>query len=394
MITSYVISAYFLQMKTRLAGIPFYDKVIYSPTLDNTAGTVRRQYVGLDKALKDVSKNNNWVIIFWSREALKKSQYQARRFDMLTGMTNSKADTRISDISLSVNYTSSSPLMLESVEEAFLTFEPNFSFDVDMGEYGIIKASVNNFDTGSFTKEDPTTLGSLVTLSTTLTLTFPVLYNRLLSDFSLMSDVNATVKDIFNNLVIPADGTFLKLSTNENDAGAIGAVLTLYLLGIDNVVECLTVMLDATNTTIPIITTKKYLKVFGVMSDKDIQKILSIKTFNDVTIWEGTLTKGVLYGCISPNNSTDAKGCIVKVSANIPILGSIVVHGIGISGVERYEVVNFLNSKSGYTKYNYSSITQIFVGNGALATYSVKVESSYPIIERVNFSIYNYLPKL
>jgi len=389
-------------MKSRLSGIPFFDKVIYSPGLQFD-GNVRRRTVQVDKSLKDATSNNNWVVIYWSRDVLKRSQYQGRRFSTLTGMSTSNADTRIGDIALSVNYCSSSALMLESVEEALLTFENNFAFDVDMGEFGVIRASVNNFDTGGFTKEDSATLGSLVTLSTTLTLTYPILYNRLSMDYPLYTDVGANQSDIFSNANIFSNGTsvspinvstgsILKISTDINDLGALGAKITLYLLNTTNVVEKLDINLDSSNTTVPSITTGVYLKVFAVESDRDIQHVLRIKNANDVSVWEGTLEGHFLYGSKQPNVSGDSKSSIVKVTVNLPITGAIVVHGIGISGVERYEVLNFSNSISVFTSYSYSNISDLFIGDGQLATYNVKVESSTPIIEKVSLGIYNYLP--
>lgn len=175
MIISHVLSAFLSLVHSGIKnqGFPIFDEIVYAPDLiwDEEP---RKVCVSNDFQLKIETDQNNWLIMIWNREALKVSDTQARKFVPIRNSDGKTLHARYGDLNVSLAFICTSIYMLEGVEEYLLTNDYRINYFVNVPNLGDIGVAVKDWNVGSLVKDDLTNYGSVVTLTITATIGFPV----------------------------------------------------------------------------------------------------------------------------------------------------------------------------------------------------------------------------
>jgi len=380
MITSLVLNTYFNILRNKLTGFPLFSEFVYAPDLAFDP-KVREYIVKSDVNFKSTTGLDNWVAVVWNRELAKKSVYQSRRFNLSnkSGNVADLGDARLVDISLNLNYISTSLTLLEGFEEIFIPTDNNIDFDVNLGERGYVTASVNNFELISLTKESNETLGSLVTLSTSQSITYPLIYFGNVDNSSLITGLQGTSLDIFNNIAITDQ---IKVVTT--DSTLVGKLLTMYVIK-NNILVSVPVILSTTGIIIDNVT-----NVLAIMCVQSGTNVTITNAEGTKQVWSHPVVTNKLYGGLAEN--TVAKNQQLRISSSVNVTGYVGIIGTDSTNSTIFEVLYLNNRNSIYTQNKYITLNYLLIGDIAtICQWTVEVLGTVnrSLISQINFDIYN-----
>jgi hypothetical protein len=184
--TSIVIDSLFDHIHNRLKYFPIASftkngrtfKHIYDPNL-NFDSKLRENIVFQDIAIKEKEDSSNWIAIVWSREQLvsikrRKDIYEPNVLRNKRNLESVLYKHKNADLTLNVNFICSSISLCEDLEEHILTHPFEQNFPVEFRHLGTFDANIQTFDITGLSEENYDSFGSIVTLSTTMLISFPL----------------------------------------------------------------------------------------------------------------------------------------------------------------------------------------------------------------------------
>lgn len=201
MITTKVIYDYLVGIRTELynQNIPILDEIKYDPntTFDSA---LRKILVDSDVAFKTAENVDNIVGMLWSREPIQKNTVLGRQFSAYINnvppeYTSDEYKAMLVELPVTIALISSSADLLEEIEEYFLTSEMYKKLTVNISPtIGDIEVSIKDFSVTSLTAEDMNTYGSIMAISITSTLNYP-LFRLKAEDVKVIKEINLNIYD-------------------------------------------------------------------------------------------------------------------------------------------------------------------------------------------------------
>lgn len=218
MITSKIIYDYLVDIRTQLYNqdIPILDEIKYDPntTFDPA---LRKILVDQDLSFKTTENVDNIVGMLWSREPIQKGTAISRKFNAYinsippTYLTD-KFKATLVELPLTIALISSSADYLEEIEEYFLTSDIYNKITVTISpEIGNIDVAVKDFVVNSLTAEDTNTYGSIMAISITSTLSYP-LFRLTDEDLKVIKEINL---NIYDGIYVNRDSVLLSTTKIE-----------------------------------------------------------------------------------------------------------------------------------------------------------------------------------
>lgn len=201
MITTKVIYDYLVGIRTELYNqeIPILDEIKYDPntTFDSA---LRKILVDSDVAFKTAENVDNIVGMLWNREPIQKNTVLGRQFNAYINnlpptYTSNEYRAVLVELPITIVLISSSADLLEEIEEYFLTSEMYKKITVNISPtIGDIDVSIKDFSVSSLTAEEMNTYGSIMAISITSTLSYP-LFRLKAEDVKVIKEINLNIYD-------------------------------------------------------------------------------------------------------------------------------------------------------------------------------------------------------
>jgi len=210
----------------------------------------------------------------------------------------------------------------------------------------------------------------------------------------LMTSVISLATDDFDNSVWGANGKHIHLKASVDDASSQGAVVTCHIINEDDEYEVVTADLDSDDSSIDVdsgITCKKLL-AFSSSATFASGSLLIRDPSENVCKSIASVVAATVYGQIVPDDSTNAKGHRVKVTAGVSTTGKLLLIGTDGLGAAQTEILDYTADTDVYSALGWLTVTALLVGDdgAATTTYSICVEAN-TVLQIIGATIYSAL---
>jgi len=185
------------------------------------------------------------------------------------------------------------------------------------------------------------------------------------ADIDLATSVVGAATGDFDNTVWGAGGENMHFKSSVDDESARGAVITCHIINEDDEYEVVTGVLDPDDSSIDVdsgIVCKKLL-AFSPNATFASGSLIIRDPAENICKSVATPVNGTLYGSIVPDDTTDAKGQRVKVTASTTITAVVLLMGTDALGAAQVELLTFTAEASKYSLLGWSTVTALLIGD-------------------------------